>query len=125
VRSRTSKDIAAGSYLGTRNAHDFKAWLHLADEIAHVTRCRTAVIDGEICDADGGSNFYHLFLRDRLYSYAFDLLSVNGKHLREVPLLERKRRLQRVVSYVSRLLYLDHVEQRGVDLFRVACERDP
>jgi ATP-dependent DNA ligase len=24
----------------------------------------------------------------------------------------------------SRLIYLDHIEQRGCDLFRVACERD-
>jgi ATP-dependent DNA ligase len=35
------------------------------------------------------------------------------------------RRLLRVVPFIeSRLMYLDPIEQRGCDLFRVACERD-
>jgi hypothetical protein len=77
-------------------------------------------------DQDGRSNFYHLlFHGERPYFYAFDLLSVNARDLGGVPLLERKRRLRGIVPYAdSRLLYLDHVEQRRVDRFRVVCERD-
>jgi len=42
-----------------------------------------------------------------------------------LPLLERKRRLLRIMPTIeTRLLYLDLIEQRGCDLFRVACERD-
>ena len=38
---------------------------------------------------------------------------------------ERTRRLLRIMPTIeTRLLYLDHLEQRGCDLFRVACERD-
>jgi ATP-dependent DNA ligase len=40
-------------------------------------------------------------------------------------LLERKRRLLAVMPSIEcRVLYLDHLAQRGRDLFRVACERD-
>ena len=37
----------------------------------------------------------------------------------------RKIALRRIMPWVeSRLRYFDHIERRGVDLFRVACERD-
>jgi hypothetical protein len=50
---------------------------------------------------------------------------VNGKDLTTVPLLERKRVLVSVLPKIdTRLLYLDHIAQRGVDLYRAACERD-
>ena len=33
--------------------------------------------------------------------------------------------LLRIMPFIeSRLMYLDHIEGRGCDLFRVACERD-
>ena len=39
--------------------------------------------------------------------------------------LERKRQLLRIMPTIERrLLYLDHIERRWCDLFRVACERD-
>jgi ATP-dependent DNA ligase len=42
-----------------------------------------------------------------------------------VPLFDRKRRLMRILLTVeSRVLYLDHVAERGTDLFRAACDRD-
>ena len=57
--------------------------------------------------------------------YAFDVLSIEGEDLTSLPLIERKRRLLRIIPTIeTRLLYLDHIEHRGCDLFRVACERD-
>lgn len=45
--------------------------------------------------------------------------------MRPLPLLERKRRLLRILPVVEgRVLYLDHIAERGRDLFRAACERD-
>ena len=42
-----------------------------------------------------------------------------------LPLLERKRRLRRLLpTRDSRLRSLDHLAARGCDLFRMACERD-
>src|SRR6187200_2123902 len=42
-----------------------------------------------------------------------------------LPLLERKCRLLRIMPIVdSRLLRLDHIRERGSDLFSAACELD-
>jgi ATP-dependent DNA ligase len=75
---------------------------------------------------DGRTHFKNLlFRREWPHFYAFDVLSIDGEDLTGLPLLKRKRRLLRIMpSIETRLLYLDHVERRGCDLFRVACERD-
>jgi bifunctional non-homologous end joining protein LigD len=112
----------------SRNGHTFKSWPQLAEKIAHAVRCQSAVLDGEICclEPDGRSHFYKLlFRRDWPYFYAFDVLFLNGRDLRGLSLLERKRILRAIMPNVeSRVLYLDHVAERGRDLFRVACGRD-
>jgi len=52
-------------------------------------RCKSAVLDGEICclDPDGRTNFNRLMLRRAWpYFYAFDLLMLNGRdHLGQKP----------------------------------------
>jgi hypothetical protein len=88
-------------------------------------RVDSAVIDGEICclEANGRSNFKELlFRREWPYFYAFDVLALNGRDVRALPLLERKRRLRAVMPRVeSRVLYLDHVAARGVELCDAVC----
>jgi len=75
-------------------------------------------------EPDGRSHFRKLLFR-REWEYAFDVLSVNGTDLRALPLLARKRRLRGIMpKFESRLLYLDHLPERGHDLYRAACERD-
>jgi bifunctional non-homologous end joining protein LigD len=51
--------------------------------------------------------------------FAFDLLFLNGENLTELPLLERKAQLKRILpkSMKGRLRYTDHVLYRGLDLF--------
>src|SRR5262245_52351901 len=50
---------------------------------------------------------------------------LDGEDLRSLPLLERRRRLVRIMPGVaSRLLYLDHIRERGRDLFAAACASD-
>jgi bifunctional non-homologous end joining protein LigD len=114
--------------LVSRNGHPFKQWPHLAEELAHAVRTYDAVLDGEICclNPDGRTNFKQLLFRQEWpYFYAFDVLSLDGEDLTARPLLERKRRLRQVMPIVeSRVLFLDHIERRGRDLFRVACDRD-
>ena len=66
-----------------------------------------------------------MFRRAEPYFYAFDLLWLNGEDLRGLPLLQRKRRLRKLIGRRhSRLLYLDHLETNGSGLFRKACELD-
>lgn len=114
--------------LVSRNGHVFKSWPQLAEEIAHSVRAMECVLDGEICclNRDGRSDFNKLlFRREWPYFYAFDVLSIEGEDLRGLPPLERKRRLVQILPTIeSRLLYLDHLDERGCDFFRVACFRD-
>jgi bifunctional non-homologous end joining protein LigD len=50
---------------------------------------------------------------------------VDGKDLRDWPLIERKRRLRQLIPSVpARLLYVDHVSARGKRFFEVACLYD-
>ena len=80
-------------------------------------RIQNAVLDGEICclQSTGRSDFYRLlFRREHPYFYAFDMLSVNGEDICGLPLIERKRRLRRIMPKVdTRLLYLDSIAERG------------
>ena len=70
-----------------------------------------AVLDGEIVhlDAEGKPRFYDLMRRRTpQHYYAFDLLWLDGRDLRELPLIERKRRLKRLIR--PPVLYADHIE---------------
>ena len=100
--------------LVSRNGHTFKQWPQLSEEIAHAIRAHSAVLDGEICclEPDGRTHFNKLlFRREWPFFYAFDALSIDGEDLTGLPLLERKRRLLRIMPKVEcRLLYLDHLE---------------
>ena len=123
---RTAAATAASSFPGT--ATRSKQWPQLAEEIAHSVRARSAVLDGEICclEPDGRTHFNKLlFRREWPLFYAFDALSIDGEDLTGLPLLMRKQRLLRIMPTLEcRLLYLDHLEQRGCELFRAACDRD-
>jgi bifunctional non-homologous end joining protein LigD len=116
--------------LVSRQRHDFRQWPQLAEELAHAVRVDHAVLDGEIVclRRNGLSDFYALmFRRDSPFFYAFDALSIDGDDLRELPLLERKRRLARAMpqpDLQARVRYMDHVVGRGRDLFRLVCQKD-
>ena len=55
-----------------------------------------------------------LFRREWPFFYSFDVLSIEGQDLTGLPLLERKRRLRRIMPIVdSRLLSLDQIHGRA------------
>src|SRR5262245_50163157 len=88
-----------------------------------------AVLDGEIACIDGeGRPIFKdlLFRKSTCIFVAFDLLYLNGKDLRTLPLIERKRQLRRVLGRRrrSRILYLDHVENDGRLLFEQIVKMD-
>ena len=58
------------------------------------------------------------------YFYAFDLLWLEGKDLRKLPLLDRKRRLQKLLKGKRSVLYVEHVTGFGKKLFQAACALD-
>jgi len=112
----------------SRRGHLYKAFGQLAAAIAESLKGHSAILDGEILclNERGEAQFTRLlYRRDAPWFYAFDLLWLDGEDVRDLPLLQRKRRLRALVpAQGSRLLYLDHVVGRGIDLFRAVCERD-
>ena len=117
-----------GTRLVSRNLHVYKPFGDLCDALAAELKGRCAVLDGElVClDRNGRPQFYDLLRRrDPAYFYAFDLIELDGQDLRALPLLERKRQLRRLIGpHCVRLLYVDHIDGRGVDLFRATIQQD-
>jgi bifunctional non-homologous end joining protein LigD len=113
--------------LVSRNGHTYGQWPQLTEELAHAVRAHHAVLDGEVVclKRDGRSDFEALlFRREWPYFYAFDLLSVEDRDLRRLTLTARKRELRRVMpipELESRVRYVDHLVERGRDLFRLVC----
>ncbi|PRY09963.1 ATP-dependent DNA ligase LigD phosphoesterase module /ATP-dependent DNA ligase LigD polymerase module [Pontibacter ummariensis] len=91
-----------------------------------------AVLDGEIVvlDEEGYATFqrlqnYQNTPSEHLYYYAFDLLYLNGEDLRQLPLIERKKRLQELLSEeLPAVRYSDHVEAQGIAFFKEAQRKN-
>lgn len=86
------------------------------------------VLDGEIVclGDDGKSRFYDLlFHHGEPRFVAFDLLHCDGQDLKYSPLIERKQKLRTVLlSKSNSILFCDHVEQHGEELFKLASDND-
>jgi bifunctional non-homologous end joining protein LigD len=114
--------------LVSRNRNAYKSFQALRDSLATL-KVKNAVIDGElVClDAEGRSIFNELLHRKGTPTfYAFDLLYLNGRDLRQLPLIQRKRRLRQLVggSGLVDVICGKYVEGRGVDLFNEVCQRN-
>ena len=106
----------------------YKSWASLREAIGRELEGHQAVLDGElvVLDADGRALFYDLLRRRHPPAFvAFDLLYLDGEDLRELPLLERKRRLAALLPRHSRaLLFAQHVLGAGRALFDQVCALD-
>jgi bifunctional non-homologous end joining protein LigD len=121
--------IEAGQgQLISRNGNIFRGFADLATWIGEHLRVESAVLDGEIaCVDDTGRPVFRdlLFRRRQCVFIAFDLLYLNGKDLRTLPLIERKAMLKNLLRRKrSRILYLDHVESDGRLLFEQIVKMD-
>ncbi|HVX60486.1 MAG TPA: DNA ligase D, partial [Pirellulales bacterium] len=95
---------------------------------------KSAVLDGEAVALlpNGVSSFQTLQNAFRgesaapIVYYAFDLLYLDGRDLRTMPLEERKERLAALLKDVDpegALRYSEHISGQGPEFFRQACER--
>jgi bifunctional non-homologous end joining protein LigD len=112
----------------SRRRNSYKSFQELRDNLAKL-KVKNAVIDGEIVclDAEGRSIFNELlFRRGCPIFYAFDLLYLNGRDLRQLPLIERKEKLRGLIekSGLSDVICGKYVEGRGIDLFNEVCQRN-
>jgi ATP-dependent DNA ligase len=88
-------------------------------------KVKDAVIDGELVCLDAEGNELP-FRRGSPTFYAFDLLYLNGRDLRQLPLIERKEKLREVIekSRLPDVICGKYVEGRGVDLFNEVVRRN-
>jgi bifunctional non-homologous end joining protein LigD len=115
-------DGGRGSFT-SKTSKPMPRFQELADALARVLPAKSAILDGEIVVMTGdGPDFNALFFRRGKPAYAaFDLLYLDGRDLRELPLWRRKRMLQKLVARTP-VAYVDHVEDPG--LFAAAAARD-
>jgi len=115
--------------LVSRNGNTFKRFAPLAAEIAVALRgVSNAILDGEVvCLGGDGRPLFNalLYRRSEPCFVAFDCLWLDGRDLRRLPLIERKRVLRRIVPRRRPCLqFLPHLHRRGVDLFTEVVQRD-
>ena len=114
--------------LVSRKDNTYQSFTDLCAWIGQHLKAKDAILDGEVVclDEAGRSVFNDLFYRKgEVYFYAFDLPWLNGKDLRDQPLLKRKARLKKLLPEPpSYLLYMDHVKSSGCELYRTVCEMD-
>lgn len=114
--------------LVSRRRNPYKSFKELQNSLGQL-KVKNAVIDGEIAcvDSEGRSIFNELlFRRGCPIFYAFDLLYLNDRDLRQLPLIERKEKLRRVIEkgVLPDVLCGKYVEGRGVDLFNEVVRRN-
>jgi bifunctional non-homologous end joining protein LigD len=92
---------ATGATIASRNGNPFRRFAPLATALRSVLGVRDAVIDGEVVclDGEGRPQFRELLFSRAAPSFvAFDLLALNGRDLRRLPLpLHRGARFDRIV----------------------------
>jgi len=85
------------------------------------------VVDGEIVilDSHGKSRFqllqnYPKEKKGTPYYYLFDILELNGRKLTQLPLIERKAILKKMlsVSKTPHIRFSEHVLEKGAPLFK-------
>ena len=114
----------------TRNRQDWTARFPAVAEAAAALPVKEALLDGEIVALDraGVSSFQALQQADQLEAgrslvyVAFDLLFLDGRDVRPLPLVERKTLLARLLKRRrGRLRYSEHFDTPGQRVFDRAC----
>jgi bifunctional non-homologous end joining protein LigD len=116
--------------LFSRRAQDWTNEFEVVGEAARKLRAKAFVVDGEVCALDprGVPSFQLLQNRrghdTRLAYFVFDLLWVDGKDLRTLPLEDRRDRLARLLGKLpkdSRIVLSSAVPGDPKEILRTAC----
>jgi bifunctional non-homologous end joining protein LigD len=108
--------------------------------LPHHLRAQQAIVDGEIAalDAQGRPSFELLQRRINVAEpsaiarlarshpvvfYAFDLLYLDGRDLRALPLIERKKLLKEILEPDDTIRYSEHFAANGTELLAAAREQ--
>jgi bifunctional non-homologous end joining protein LigD len=132
-RTFAAKEGARGR-LRSRHGKDPTAQYPELVEALEALPVEQVVLDGELVvhDDEGRPSFERLQRRALLrrptevarasrespaFLYLFDLLALEGFDVRPLPLLQRKALLRRVLPRGGRLIYVDHIEEKGAEMY--------
>ena len=112
----------------TRNGHDWGDRFPAIVDAALRINAHSFLIDGEaVIPREDGTSDFHAFRNKGRGSeamlYAFDLIELNDNDLREELLIERKRRLAKLIGKGTRhaIQYNGHLSEDGITVFAHAC----
>jgi bifunctional non-homologous end joining protein LigD len=113
--------------LYSRNAYDWTVRLAAIAAAAELIKAKSFTIDGEavVLGPDGLSRFEELSGRAAARTailYAFDLMEHDGEDLRNLPVLDRKAALGRLLRRTKAgILLNEHIAEDGATVFAHAC----
>ena len=114
--------------LYSRNGNSFnKSYPVIVDALAKMNI--DAVLDGEVVamDKNGVPSFQllqHYNYDHPLLYYVFDVLYINKKNICSLSLLERKKRLKKLLKKNDFIKYADHIEEKGIEFFKLAIKNN-
>jgi bifunctional non-homologous end joining protein LigD len=118
----------SGCCIRSRRGHQLHRFDDLCNRVEAELPVREAILDGEVValDEHGRQSSRHLVAGQGSPHYAaFDVLWVNGRDLRTLPLVRRKRVLHKLVWAASTLLsQVFTIEERGRDMLAAAERLD-
>jgi len=122
--------VAGGDVtLTSRNGNDLTArFSNVAKEIVKAVKTPNCVLDGEVCalDESGRSSFSAMQQGKPgtpIVYYVFDVLEVEGEPLIDLPLVERRRRLEGLLDKRNRTVRLSETFDDGAALYEAAKEQ--
>src|SRR5213075_2106034 len=122
--------VAGGeAELRTRKDQDYtQRFENVAKELAKALKTPDCVVDGEVCalDEEGRPSFSAMQQAKPgtpIVYYVFDLLEVEGEPLIDLPLSERRKRLQKLLDGRNRTVVFSESFDDGRTLYKAAQER--
>ena len=113
----------------SRRGNDFtEKFERVAKEIPKALKTPDCVLDGEVCALDEAgrasfSEMQQLKPSTPLVYYVFDLLEVDGKPVVDLPVEERRARLEKLLDRRNRTVRLSEFFDDGVALYEAAKEQ--
>jgi bifunctional non-homologous end joining protein LigD len=115
--------------LTSRNGNDLTARFEpVAKEIAKAVKTPDCVLDGEVCALDdAGRSSFSAMQQGKAGTpfvyYVFDLLELEGQPLVDLPLVERRKRLEQLLDKRNRTVRLSEAFDDGAALLQAATEQ--
>jgi bifunctional non-homologous end joining protein LigD len=115
--------------LTSRKGNDLtQRFASVAKEVTKAVKTPECVLDGEICalDEEGRSSFSAMQQGKpgtQLVYYVFDLLELEGEPLVDLPLGERRKRLERLLDRRNRTVRLSEAFDDGESLYEAAQQQ--